>query len=63
MSNNYDRLANYQCEGQMTLEDFGINLTDNCLRMSQRVIAVDPKNDLNHNNEKDKEEIEFSNSD
>ena len=51
MSTNYDRLANYQSEGQMTLEDFGINLTDN------------DKNDLNHNNEKDKETLEFFNSD
>ena len=54
MNNNYDRLANYQCEGRMTLEDFGINLTDN---------DKNDKNDLNHNNEKDKETLEFFNSD
>ena len=57
MNNNYDRLANYQCEGQMTLEDFGINLTDNDKN------DKNDKNDLNHNNEKDKETLEFFNSD
>ena len=29
LDNLCKRLSNYECEGQMTLEDFGINLNQN----------------------------------